>query len=131
MLEESVKKSTCFVMYCRFALQKLVSNSRNGFQLFALLKQLLHPKTALYTLKKNFFLALSNCILLFLKITCSVLNHIFFINMKSCYKALYLHRDTLFSSTGRDQSSLCDTPLSVCPSVRPSVCKQFLLSHLL
>ena len=45
----------------------------------------------------------------------------------------------LFSSTGRDQSSLCDTLLSVCPSVRPSVCpsvrlsvrKQFLLSHLL
>ena len=34
---------------------------------------------------------------------------------------------SIFSSTGRDQSSLCDTPLSV----RPSVCKQFLLSHLL
>ena len=28
----------------------------------------------------------------------------------------------VFSSTGRDQSSLCDTPLSVCLSVRPSVC---------
>ena len=28
---------------------------------------------------------------------------------------------TLVSSTGRDQSSLCDTPLSVCPSVRLSV----------
>ena len=27
----------------------------------------------------------------------------------------------VFSSTGRDQSSLCDTPLSLCPSVRPSV----------
>ena len=27
----------------------------------------------------------------------------------------------VFSSTGRDQSSLCDTPLYVCPSVRPSV----------
>ena len=27
----------------------------------------------------------------------------------------------LVSSTGRDQSSLCDTPLSVCPSVRPAV----------
>ena len=27
----------------------------------------------------------------------------------------------IFSSTGRDQSSLCDTPLSVCPSVRLSV----------
>ena len=36
---------------------------------------------------------------------------------------------------GRNQSSLCDTPMSVCPSVRPSgrlsVCKQFLLPHLL
>ena len=46
---------------------------------------------------------------------------------------------TVFSSTGRDQSSLCDTLLSVCPSVRLSVRptarlsvrKQFLLSHLL
>ena len=28
----------------------------------------------------------------------------------------------VFSSTGLDQSSLCETPLSVCPSVRPSVC---------
>ena len=41
----------------------------------------------------------------------------------------------ILSSTGRDQSSLCDTLLSVCPSVRPSVRlsvrKQFLLSHLL
>ena len=45
----------------------------------------------------------------------------------------------VISSTGRDQSSLCDTPLSVCPSVRPSVCpsgrlsvcKQLLLPHLL
>ena len=37
----------------------------------------------------------------------------------------------IFSSTGRDQSSLCDTLLSVCPSVRLSVRKQFLLSHLL
>ena len=42
---------------------------------------------------------------------------------------------SVFSSTGRDQSSLCNTPLSVRPSVRPSVGlsirKQFLLSHLL
>ena len=45
----------------------------------------------------------------------------------------------IFSSTGRDQSSLCDTLLTVCLSVRlsvrlpvrPSVCKQLLLSHLL
>ena len=39
----------------------------------------------------------------------------------------------IFSSSGRDQSSLCDTLLSVCPSVHPSVRlsvrKQFLLSH--
>ena len=48
----------------------------------------------------------------------------------------------VFSSTGRDQSSLCDTRVSVCPSVRPSVrlavcpsvrpsVNNFLLSHLL
>ena len=34
---------------------------------------------------------------------------------------VYAGFDVVFSSTGRDQSSLCDTPLSVCPSVRPSV----------
>ena len=37
----------------------------------------------------------------------------------------------VISSTGRDQSSLCDTLLSVCPSIRLSVRKQFLLLHLL
>ena len=37
----------------------------------------------------------------------------------------------VFSCTGRYQSSLCDTLMSVCPVGRLSVCKQFLLPHLL
>ena len=32
MLKGPVKKSTCFLRYCRLALQQLVSNSRNCFQ---------------------------------------------------------------------------------------------------
>ena len=32
-----------------------------------------------------------------------------------------MFHEPFVSSTGRDQSSLCDTPLSVCPSVCPSV----------
>ena len=45
--------------------------------------------------------------------------------------ARYKAPGPLVSSTGWDQSSLCDTLLSVCPSVLLSICKQFLLPHLL
>ena len=52
------KKSTCFVEYCRLALQKLVSNSRNCFQqtAFCSLKTAFATPKLLYILrKKNIF----------------------------------------------------------------------------